>query len=54
MEDKRVAYRCLVEKDRQRERERERDLLVRDHLEDLDVDGRIILQQIVKTWDGDA
>jgi hypothetical protein len=35
----RGAYRILVE----------RDLLERDHLEDLDVDGRIILQCIIKT-----
>jgi hypothetical protein len=38
MGDRRGAYRCLVE------REREREMLERDHLEDLDIDGRIILQ----------
>jgi hypothetical protein len=42
MEDRKGAYRCLVETER--ERERERDLLERDLSEDLDVDGRIILQ----------
>jgi len=26
----------------------------RDHLEELDVDGRIILQWIFKTWDGEG
>ena len=44
MRDRTGAYRVLVG----------RDLLEKNHLEDLDVDGRIILQWIVKTWDGEA
>jgi hypothetical protein len=40
MGERRVAYRVLVGK------------LERDHLEDLDVDGRIILKRISRKWDG--
>jgi len=42
--DRRGAYRVLVE----------RDLLEKDHMEDPDVDGKIILQWIFKTWNGEA
>jgi len=48
VEDRSGAYRVLVE------RERQTDLSEKDHLEDQNVDGRIILQWIVKTWNGEA
>jgi hypothetical protein len=43
MGDRRGAYRVLVG-----------DLMERDHLEDLGIDGRIILKWIFKMWDGEA
>ena len=41
MEDRRGAYMVLVQ-----------DLRERSHLEDLGIDGRIILKWIFKNWDG--
>jgi hypothetical protein len=43
MGKRRGAYRVLVG-----------DLVERDHLEDLIVDGRIMLKLILKKWSGDA
>jgi hypothetical protein len=42
MEDRRGVYRILVG-----------DVRERDNLEDLDVDGSIILKLILKKWDGE-
>jgi hypothetical protein len=43
MGDRKGAYRVLEEGD----------LREKDHLEDLGIDGRIILKWIFKKWDGD-
>ena len=43
MGDRRVAYRVFV-----------CDVMERDHMEDLGLDGKVILKRIFRKWDGEA